>query len=76
MTDTTYQKFVKRWEEVTELPPQSLGPFTPLYKRITKHVKVMPFPWFVAVSLLIAFVLYLVFGSAIILLVSILQKGF
>lgn len=76
MTDTTYQKFVKRWEEVTELPPQTLGALTPLYKFITKRMKVMPLPWFVGVSLLVALGLYLLLGSAIIFLVSILQKGF
>lgn len=76
MIDTTYQKFMKRWEEVMELPPQTLGPLTPLYKFITKRMKVTPLPWFVVVSVLLALGLYIVFGSAIILLVSILQKGF
>lgn len=76
MKDLTYQKFMKRWEEVTDLPPQSLGPLTPLYKFITKRFKVMPWPWFVVVSLVFAMGLYVLFGSSITRLTSILQKGF
>ncbi len=76
MNDTTYQKFVKRWEEVTELPPQGLGPLTSLYKEATKRLKVMPWPWFIGLSLAFAFGLYVVFGPAISGVVSLLQKGF
>ncbi|HLD24817.1 MAG TPA: hypothetical protein VJB96_02760 [Patescibacteria group bacterium] len=76
MKDATYEKFVKRWEEVTELPPQTLGPFTGFYKFLTKRFKVMPWPWFVGMSVLFAAALYLLLGSTITLLTSILQKGF
>lgn len=76
MINTTYQKFVKRWEEVTDLPPQSVGPFTPLYKAIVRRLKVMPWPILVLSSLVVVIGLYLLIGSAITLLVSILQRGF
>jgi len=76
MTDATLKRFVKRWEEVTSLPPQSLGPFTSAYKWITRRFKVMPWPWFVGVSVLVAAVLYFLFGSAISFFVTILQRGF
>lgn len=76
MTDITYQKFVKRWEEVTELPTQSMGPLTPFYKRIVRYLKVMPWPALVICSLVLVVGLYVMFGSAITLLVSILQRGF
>lgn len=76
MSDITYKKFVKRWEEVIELPPQSLGPLTHAYKAMTKRLKVMPWPWFVGVSLVLACGLYLVFGPAVAGLVSLLQGGF
>ncbi len=76
MIDTTYQRFVKRWEEVTDLPTQTLGPFTGLYKRFTKQFKVMPWPWFIGMSIAVAAGLYLVFGSAIAFLVTTLQRGF
>lgn len=76
MTDILYNKFVKRWEEVTDIPPQTLGPLTPYYKAITRRLKVMPWPLLVIGSLLTVVGLYLLFGSAITLLVSVLQRGF
>ena len=76
MTDTSYQKFVKRWQEVTEIPPQNIGFLTPIYKKVVKHLKAMPWPHYVFVSLLVAVGLYFLAGSAIVLLASILQRGF
>lgn len=76
MADATFQKFVKRWEEVTDIPPQTLGPFTGFYKGATKKLKVMPWPWFVGASVLVAIGLYMLFGSAVASLVTILQRGF
>ncbi|MCX6793850.1 MAG: hypothetical protein NTY06_01975 [Candidatus Gottesmanbacteria bacterium] len=76
MTDTTYRKFVKRWEEVTDLPPQTVGPLTPYYKALVRRLKVMPWPVLVLGSVVIVVGLYLLIGSAITLLVSILQRGF
>lgn len=76
MSDHLYQKFVKRWEEVTDLPPQTLGPLTPYYKAIAKRLKVMPWLPFVVISLAVVVGLYLLIGGAITFLVSILQRGF
>ena len=76
MRDATYQKFVKRWEEVTDIPPQTLGPLTGVYKQLTKRLKVMPWPWFVVISLGFVLVLYVLIGSAITILTTILQRGF
>lgn len=76
MTDALYQKFVKRWEEVSELPPQTLGPLTPYYKMVVKRLKVMPWPYFVAVSVVVVLGLYLIIGTTLTFLVSILQRGF
>ncbi len=76
MSDVLYEKLVKHWEEVTELPPQRVGPFTPFYKEITKRLKVMPWPAITIVSILFVFGIYLVFGSDIATLVSVLQRGF
>jgi hypothetical protein len=75
-TNTTYKKFVKRWEEVTDLPPQTVGPLTPFYKAIVRRIKVMPWPILVVSSLFIVISLYVILGSAITLLVSLLQRGF
>lgn len=76
MVDITFQKFVKRWEEVVEIPPQSLGPLTRVYKLVTKRLKTMPWPWFVGGSLLVVLASYIVFGSAVSGIVSFLQRGF
>lgn len=76
MTDATYQKFVKRWEEVIDLPPQTVGRFTPLYKTAVSKLKVMPWPVLVAVSVAIIAVLFIFVGSPLTSLVSILQRGF
>ena len=76
MKSTTYQKFVRRWEDVTDLPPQTVGPFTPYYKWLARRLKIMPWPLLIFCSFLFALGLYVFFGSAITLLVSLLQRGF
>jgi hypothetical protein len=76
MKSTTYQKFVRRWEEVTDLPPQTVGPFTPFYRWIAKHLKIMPWPALVLASVGVVIALYLILGTAITFLVSLLQRGF
>lgn len=75
MNDAVYQKFVSRWEEVMDLPPQRLGPLTPYYKRMVPYLKVMPLPLLVLGSLFLVFVLYVLAGSAITFLVTLLQRG-
>lgn len=76
MADALYNKFVKRWEEVTELPPQTVGPLTPYYKSIVRRLKVMPWPVLVLASVVFVFSIYLLIGSAVVILTSVLQRGF
>lgn len=76
MSNLTYKKFLTRWEEVVDLPPQTLGPLTPVYKILIRRLKVMPWPYFVVTAVGIVVGLYVLVGSAITLLVSILQRGF
>jgi hypothetical protein len=76
MSDALYHKFVKRWEEVTDLPTQTLGPLTPYYKSAVKRLKVMPWPVLVVAAILMVLGIYLLIGSAIVILTSILQRGF
>lgn len=76
MHDAVYQKFVRRWEEVTDLPPQALGPLTPYYKRLVRRFKVMPWPALALVALVVVAVLYFLVGSSITFLVTVLQRGF
>ncbi len=75
MNDTVYQKFVARWEEVMDLPPQRLGPLTPYYKRFVPYLKVMPLPLLVLGSLFLVFVVYILLGSAVTFFVTLLQGG-
>jgi hypothetical protein len=72
----TYGKFVKRWEKVVELPPQTFGPFTKQYKWLAGRVKIMPWPVFLLLSIMMVVILYGVFGTAIAYIVTLLQKGF
>jgi len=76
MADLLYEKLVKRFEEVTSLPPQQVGPLTPIYKEVTKRLKVMPWVTIGMVSILVVFVLYVVLGNSITFLASRLQRGF
>lgn len=76
MADTTYKQFVKRWQEVMELPPQRVGPLTPLYKLLVRRLKIMPWPAFILAAALFVVILYVVLGTAITILVSVLQRGF
>lgn len=76
MSDSLYQKMVQRWEEVTDLPLQTLGPLTPYYKKLVRRLKIMPWPMLVVVSSAVVIGLYLVIGSTITFLVTLLQKGF
>jgi hypothetical protein len=76
MGDLLYEKFVKHWERVTEVPPQTIGPFTPVYKEITKRLKVMPWLPIIFVSILAVGGLYLLVGPAVSGIVTLLQRGF
>lgn len=82
MTNTTYktnlpfENFLRRWEEVTELPPQQFGRLTNVYKMVTGRIKTMPWLAFFAVSALVVGSVYLLLGSTIVWIVSLLQRGF
>lgn len=74
--DIVYQRFVKRWQEVTRIPPQTLGPLTPFYKAVTARLKVMPWPVLVVVATVTMVALYFAIGSAVVFLTTLLQRGF
>jgi hypothetical protein len=76
MKDAIFEKFVKRWEEVTEIPPQTLGPLTGVYKSATRRLKVMPWPWYAAAGTIVAAACYVYFGNSVARFVSVLQQGF
>jgi len=76
MSDARYERFQKKWNEVTDLPPQTVGPFTPYYKMVTKRLKIMPLPKLIIISIICILALLYIFGSGITFLASILQRGF
>jgi hypothetical protein len=76
MSDAFYRQFQKKWDEVTDLPPQTVGPFTPYYKMVTKRLKVMPLPKLIIISSICILALLFLFGSGITFLASLLQRGF
>ncbi len=76
MVTTNYRKFVSKWKETMELPPQTVGPFTGLYKRITHQLKTMPIPALIIISALLVILLVLWLGPSITTIVTLLQKGF
>ncbi|MEK7577548.1 MAG: hypothetical protein AAB492_02930 [Patescibacteria group bacterium] len=76
MVDALFTNFIKRWEEVTELPPQRLGKFTGVYKMFTGRVKTMPWIAFFVVSALVVGSVYFFLGSTIVWIVTLLQRGF
>jgi hypothetical protein len=76
MTDEVYKRFQKKWNDITELPPQTVGPFTPYYKMITRRLKIMPLPVLVVASFVLIFILFFMIGSGITFLTTLLQRGF
>lgn len=76
MADVLFTNFMKRWEEVTELPPQQFGRLTNVYKMATGRLKIMPWTTFFLVSALVVGAVYMFFGSTIVRMVTLLQRGF
>jgi hypothetical protein len=62
--------------EVAVVPPQQVGPFTPLYKRIVPWFKYFPLKSAVIVALFVSFFLYIILGITLVKLASLLQFGF
>ena len=72
-----YELLVSKMHEVSMLPPQTVGPLTPLYKRIVPYFKVSPWKSIALVSLFATTLVYFLFGmSLLIKLASLLQFGF
>ncbi len=76
MKDAVYEKFVHRWEQTTQLPTQTMGPLTPYYKMVTKRLKIFPWPLLFIAGIAFVVGLYILIGSGIAPITSILQRGF
>lgn len=71
-----YQLLVTKMNEVTIVPPQSVGPFTFWYKRLVPRLKFYPWKSTLVLSLLAALILYFLFGATLVRIASLLQFGF
>lgn len=76
MDDQLYQKFKHRWKEVTELPPQTLGPLTPVYKRTVPYFKIAPWRVLVPLSFIMVAFVALILEITATQVASLLQRGF
>lgn len=75
MSDRLYENFVRQWEEVTRVPPQTMGPLTPVYKHLVTRLKDKPWLAFFIVSLMTVVIAYILIGSAVVAATSLLQRG-
>lgn len=76
--DTTQYRLKHKLEEVFVLEPNDLGNsyLTVLFKRVSAYLKVMPFLYILPLSLAVSCVAYVLFGTMIVKLVTLLQYGF
>ena len=74
--DPLYQKFVAKWEEVTDLPTQAVGPFTPLYKKAVPYLKWAPWRILAPLSLILAALIALSLETTAVQIATLLQRGF
>lgn len=74
--DKIYQHLKEKMELISAVPPQRVGPFTPLWKRVVfvvknNHLKVLTLSGFAT-----SIALWMLFGASLVSLVSLLQNGF
>jgi len=71
-----YSKLVVKMAEISSLPTQKVGIFTPLYKKFTSILKDNPWKTLFLFSLMLSFFLRFLLGPGSVKIVSILQGGF
>lgn len=76
MNDKTFDSIVNRWNEIVDVPPQDVGKLTAYYKKITKRLKVMPWPVLFVLSVFVILLVFFLLGPAVIYLVEMIQRGF
>lgn len=74
--DKTYEILLSKMQEIALVPPQTVGPFTPIYKKIVPLFKFYPVRSISLVAFISAILLYLILGSLSVRIASILQFGF
>ena len=74
--ETTYQRLQSKMVEQAEISPQNLGLLTSAFKYFSPLIKYSPWRIFVPIAILFSVIGLLFFGSRMVRLVSILQRGF
>ena len=74
--DKLYSLLVAKMQEVTIVPPQTVGPLTPIYKKVAAQLKVYPWRWAFMISVSVTFLAYFLFGGMLVKIASMLQYGF
>lgn len=62
--------------EIAIVSPQTIGPFTHLYKKVVPFLKYSPWRSALLISILTSAVLYFLLGSILVKIASVLQFGF
>lgn len=75
-SDKTYDLLVAKMNELAVVPPQELGPLTPVYKKTTSFFKNQPVKITFLLAAFFSLFMYLLLGARLVRLVSILQFGF
>ncbi len=76
MKDNLYYNFYQKWEEVTSITPQTVGPLTPFYKKTVPFFKNAPWRVLVPMAFIITCVTALILEVTAVQIASILQRGF
>ena len=74
--DKFYRELVIKMHEVSVVPPQTVGPLTPVYKIVVRELKFFPFKVIIPLSFLFILAAYLIFGPGLVKLAEALQAGF
>jgi hypothetical protein len=74
--DKLYNQLVAKMHQVAVVPPQTVGPLTPIYKKLAVRLKFTPWRYTVVLAFLFTLCLYLILGQTLVKLASILQYGF
>lgn len=74
--DKLYRLLVSKMHEVAVVPPQRIGPLTPIYKRLALRLKFYPWVSTGLIALVASLFLYILLGSHLVKFISILQFGF
>lgn len=72
----TYRLLLAKMQEIALVPPQTVGPFTFIYKKFVPYLKFSPWYPLSFIALFTSILLYLMLGSTFIKIVSLLQFGF